>query len=224
MSIATTTPAQGRSAARSHRRKAAVNAFRSAAETIGPIDPGKSLFAITRGQFSMIDAVRHVLDQLGPSRISLWTWCIADYEADVFMQLAADARITEARLVIDRSDLQRQRRKSRGDEHLISLWRDQFGPTSVRYVRNHAKIATVDNGALRVLLRGSMNLNFNPRFEQFDLTEGCPGFDLVRDIEADLPVLGDDFTNAAVDAATGVSRAFERSALDMFSGIKVWGK
>ena len=69
-----------------------------------------------------------------------------------------------------------------------------------------------------------MNLNFNPRFEQFDLTEGGQDFDLVAEIEADLPVLGPDCTRAEADMATGVGGAFEQSTLDIFKGRATWGK
>ena len=62
------------------RRAVARESFANAAETIGPCKPGMSLFAITRGQWSMIDAVLHVLDQVGPAAVSLWTWTIAEYE------------------------------------------------------------------------------------------------------------------------------------------------
>jgi hypothetical protein len=39
------------------KRNRAIEAFRSAGETIGPIEHGMSLFAVTRGQFSMIDMI-----------------------------------------------------------------------------------------------------------------------------------------------------------------------
>lgn len=60
------------------RRKAARESFQSAAECIGTVEPGMSLFAITRGQWSMIDAILAVLDQVGPAKLSLWTWTVAD--------------------------------------------------------------------------------------------------------------------------------------------------
>jgi hypothetical protein len=45
---------------------------------------------------------------------------------------------------------------------------------------NHRKIATVEAASgLKFLRRGSINFDFNPRFEQFDITEGGPEFDLV---------------------------------------------
>ena len=156
------------SSAPAARRARAVESFKSAAETIGKIEHGSTVFAITRGQFSMIDAILHTLDELGPSEISAWTWTVADYEIEALTSLRRDGRITRGTLVIDPG----ARTKNSA---LIAEWKAAFGADSVRYVLNHAKIATVANGDKKVLLRGSMNLNCNPRFEQFDLSEGGGG-------------------------------------------------
>lgn len=206
-----------RSSSVAGRRIRAAESFRSAAECIGPIDPGMSLFAVTRGQFSMLDAISHVLDELGPSRISLWTWTIAEYEVVVFTEMMRDSRISDAPLVIDGG--------ARNKNHsLIASWKESFGGGSVRYVTNHAKIATVEGGGRRVLVRGSMNLNFNPRFEQLDVTEGGPDFDLVRQIESELPVLEDDASNADVYTASKVGSAFEPEQLEVFRKVRRWAK
>ncbi len=207
-----------RHAAPAARRARAVETYTNAQDSIGPIEPGMSLFAITRGQWSMIDAILHCLDQAGPSDLSIWTWTIADYEVQVMDRLRLDERIQNGRLVIDHG----ARAKNKA---IIAQWRSTFGPDSVRYVLNHAKIATLSSqSGLRLLLRGSMNLNFNPRFEQFDLTEGGADFTLVKSIENDLPALDDDCDGASVYAASKVSGAFEASQLQLFSGLKTWAK
>lgn len=177
-----------------------------------------SLFAVTRGQWSMIDAVLHVLDQVGPSKLSLWTWTVAEYEVQVLTRLREDRRVTGGRLVIDAG----ARTKNAG---IIAEWKSSFGDGSVRYVTNHAKIARIESASgLKLLLRGSMNLNFNPRFEQFDITEGGPDFDLVERIEDELPLLGDKCTGKEVWAASRVGEAFEAEQLALFGGLKVWAK
>ena len=119
----------------------------------------------------MIDATMACLDQTGPAAVSLWTWTVAGYEIECLERLRQDQRITSGTLIIDAG----ARHKNAG---LIRQWKDTFGKLSVRYVVNHAKIVTIHNEAFKLLLRGSMNLNFNPRFEQFDLTnlELFPGF------------------------------------------------
>jgi hypothetical protein len=166
----------------------------------------------------MIDAVLHVLDEVGRAdRLSLWTWTVADYEIETFRRLMLDGRIGRGCLVIDAG----ARAKNKG---LIASWQSSFGPDSVRYVLNHAKIATVEGAGLRVLLRGSMNLNHNPRFEQLDVSEGGPAFDLVREVEEELPVLPDNASGAEVYRASRVSEAFDAETLDMFKGLKRWAK
>jgi len=203
--------------AKSTRRARAVESFKTAAECIGSIEPGTSLFAITRGQFSMIDAVLACLDQCGPSAISLWTWTIAEYEVECLERLRNDGRVTAATLVIDYG----ARNKN---AELIRQWKNTFGENSVRYVVNHSKIATIESDKFRLLLRGSMNLNFNPRFEQFDLTEGGADFDLVKQIETELPLLLDNASGSSVYKASRVSEAFAPEQLEIFKGIKVWAK
>lgn len=206
-----------KSSAPSTRRARAAESFQTAAECIGPIDPGMSLFAITRGQFSMIDAVLHVLDCVGPASISLWTWTVAEYEVQCLSRLAADGRVLGGTLVIDYG----ARNKNAG---IIAEWKERFGAGSVRYVVNHAKIATVESATHRVLLRGSMNLNFNPRFEQLDITEGGEDFELVRSIENEMETLPDNASGSDVFRASRVGQAFEPHQLEAFAHLKVWAK
>jgi hypothetical protein len=207
-----------KSSAPATRRTTAVESFGNAASAIGPITKGMSLFAITRGQWSMIDALLHTLDCVGPSKISLWTWTVAEYEVEVLERLRRDERVTGGRLVIDHG----ARNKNAS---LIRDWQASYGADSVRYVLNHAKIARVESeSGFRCLLRGSMNLNFNPRFEQFDLTEGGQDYDLIESVEEELPILKNNCTGREVYAASKVSAAFAPEQLSLFSGIKVWAK
>lgn len=199
------------------RRKRAVESFGLASDAIGPIEKNMSLFAVTRGQWSMIDAVLWVLDCVGPAAVSLWTWTVAEYEVQVLERLRRDNRLTSGRLVIDHG----ARNKNAA---IIANWKAAFGADSVRYVVNHAKIATVETDDFCVLLRGSMNLNFNPRFEQFDITEGGPDFELVKRIELGLPTLPDDASGAQVYNATNLENSFSPEQLTLFQGPKKWAK
>lgn len=199
------------------RRKRAVESFGSARECVGQIEKDMALFAVTRGQFSMLDIINVVIDQTGPCRVSVWTWAIADYEVECMESFMANRTITAGRLVIDRAAEVK-------NDAVIQKWRGVFGGESVKVCKNHAKIATVQNDDFRLLIRGSMNLNFNPRFEQFDITEGGPDFDLIERIENELPVLRPKCSNIEAMGASQLGLAFESSTLKMFGGIKVWGK
>jgi len=193
----------------------AVEALGAAADAVGPVTPGMAVFGVSRGQFAMIDMIQHVLSQTGPAAVSLWTWTIADYERDMIAALMANASITGATLLLDYS-------AGRKLPDMVNDWRDRFGESSVKIVRNHSKLARVWNDRYRVLLRGSMNLNFNPRFEQYDITEGGPDFDLVEAIEAEIPVLPREYDHQQVFEASGLGRAFDSSVMGIFDGGKVW--
>ena len=206
----------GRSAA-ARRRRIAREVEGHAKAAIGPITADLSLFLLTRGQFSMLDMVRHVLDDVGPASVSIWTWAIADYEAEAMGGFLADGRITGARLIVDRSAEQR-------NEAIIVEWRARFGTEAVRVCKNHAKIARVWTADLRVLLRGSMNLNFNPRFEQADITVNGDDFDLVARVEDELPILRPMCANTDAEAASRVSSlpGFGDAGVGAFAGVKAW--
>ena len=203
------------------RKKRAAESFKTATDALGHLTHGCHVFAITRGQWSMIDAILAVLDQSGPAHVSCWTWTVAEYEVQCMERLMRDERLLSGRLVIDLSGRSTNKKHF---EEVIRRWQTAFGPNSIRYVVNHAKVATVWNDHWRFLLRGSMNLNFNPRFENFDLSEGCAGFDLVREIEDELPVLPDTCTHEQAKAASQVGNAFSAEQLALFKPVKIWAR
>lgn len=200
------------------REMHAKETFQAASLAIGPVTHGMSLFQVTRGQFSFIDAIVHVLDEVGPAKISVWSWVLAEYEVKTLSRLFVDGRVLGARLILD------IRGRDRNKE-LVHDWRAKFGADSVRYLASHAKIATVEGGGFRILMRGSMNLNRNPRFENFDISEGCPGFDLVREIEEDLPSLHDDASKSEILRISKLYNSMQRPGLKVFGqggALKPW--
>jgi hypothetical protein len=206
-------------AAKASRVANAHNALKTAAECIGPVEKGMAVFAITRGQISMIDVVSHLISQMERPQISVWTWCIADYEVEAFEKLLRDDRLSGGRLIIDQRGEQR-------NVDLVDRWRAKFGPESVKVCMNHAKIATLCDANYRVLARGSMNLNHNPRFEQFDVSEGDDAYSLVQEIENELPILPRLCTWREAEEASGVRESWTMDDLKPFqlSGVKVWAK
>jgi len=165
----------------------------------------------------MIDVISVLISATKPSVVSVWTWAIADYEVECFEKFMSDKDISGGLLVIDRAAENR-------NAEIIQRWRDRFGDESVKVCQNHAKISTVEGQGLKFLARGSMNLNCNPRFEQLDITEGGEDFDLVRKIEGELKVLRAkcDYGESARNSQVG--KAFEKSELELFKGIKTWRK
>lgn len=206
-----------KSSAKANRRKKAIEAMGSASDCIGPLEKGMSLFAVTRGQFSMIDVINDLLWKMGDAHVSVWTWAIAEYEVEVFTALMDRGEIQSGRLILDYTAEHR-------NAGLIEQWRDRFGDETVRVVRSHAKIARVWNDKYSFLARGSMNLNYNPRFEQFDLTEGGADFDLVREIEDEMEVLQPMASRREAEKNSQLTRAWKDDQIELFGERKIWAK
>lgn len=195
----------------------------AAADCIGKISPGMSRFMLTFGGFSEIDAIEHVVRQIGPCFVTIWTWVVAQHELTVLRGLLDVGLITGARLVVDIAAERGSVRGRAGDcGDMCATWRGTFGADSVRVCKNHAKMVRFDGAGHRVLLRGSMNCNQNPRCEQLDITEGGQDFDLVSRIESELPVLRPMCSTSEAVAAAKLGNAFELSELAMFKGMKPW--
>jgi hypothetical protein len=200
------------------RSARAVETFQNAALTIGEVKPGMSLFGITRGQFSMIDMALHILDAIGGgATLSVWTWVLVDYEIEFFRRLMDDGRISSGRLIIDAS-------ARKNNAMVVAQWEKIFGEGTVRFAMSHAKIVTLAGAGMKFCIRGSMNLNHNPRFEQFDISEGGPAYDLVRSVEDEL--MSGPYTKdgAEIYAASKLSERFDGSTLKAFKELKSWRK
>ncbi len=139
----------------------------SASRCIGDITKGCEVFGLTKGDFSMIDILRHVAKQIGPCRIDIGTWTAAAAEIKQAFTMLEDKNIITMRWLVDRSFPARQ------GKYYASLL-DKFGHDSVRLARFHAKFILLENDEFSVAIRTSMNLNENKRIEFYEISEGTP--------------------------------------------------
>lgn len=135
---------------------------KTAAEAIGPISREIEIYGFTKGQFSIVDVVNHVLDQIGPARLDLCTWTAANNHITKVLQLVDAGRIIASRWLVDLTF-------NRRAPQLAHRIREVFGDDAIRVAQNHAKFLLLGNDEWKVVIRTSMNLNFNPRFENFQL-------------------------------------------------------
>jgi len=136
----------------------------SAADAIGEIVHGQDCFILTFGQFSLIDALVHILDKVGPSDVTIATWTAADAHLERSAELVASSAITGFRMIVDRSFEGRQPGYCR---HM----RETFGDDCIRFARSHAKFMLIRSATHDVVVRTSMNLNENPRLENIEVSE-----------------------------------------------------
>ena len=135
----------------------------TAREALAEFDKDTSIFGFTKGQFSLIDALRAVLDKTGPARLTVSKWTVGNQDLTSLHELLKDKRVVDVRFIVDISF---QKRQPEIFKHLL----EHFGSDSIRVTKNHAKYFMVGNEDWTVSCKTSMNLNFNPRFEDFDIS------------------------------------------------------
>jgi hypothetical protein len=183
---------------RRDRASGAAMALGTAREALAGLERGGHVFGLTKGQFSMIDLAAAVLERTGPADVGLWTWAIADYEVQAVTAFMADGRVRSLRMVVDFSGAKRE-------TQLLADLQQRFGLDCIRVTKTHAKIVSVANDQWSTTIRGSMNLNANPRFEQFDVSDGDQAFDVVDGMMAELWAKGPPL--AVADVAHADARA-----------------
>lgn len=148
------------------QRKLIVSASDSAARCLTEFAPGIALTGLTMGQFSLLDLVAAVLEKTGAADVMISTWTTGIRDIERAAWLLDTGSIRSFRLLTDRSFPQRQ------PEYCKALVA-RFGMESIRSTRTHAKFAVIRNDGWNIVVRSSMNLNINPRFEQFDLDDNA---------------------------------------------------
>lgn len=143
----------------------------------------------------MLDLIRAVLWQTGPADLILSTWTMGIRDLENARWLIDNHEIRSFRLLTDRSFVTRQPRYCR---RLVEL----FGESCIRSSHTHAKFAVIRNDAWNICIRGSMNLNRNKRWENFDLDDDAGLCDFFEGLVAELERLtppGPDIGNDVVE-------------------------
>lgn len=134
----------------------------SATEAIAGLDHELQIVGFTKGQFSIIDILRATLAITGPASIDFSTWTAAGVDVTSVLEFVDAGLVTSSRWLVD---LTFQRRSPQ----LAQRIRQTFGKDAIRVAKNHAKFALIGNADWQIVVQTSMNLNFNPRFENFSI-------------------------------------------------------
>ena len=139
-----------------------VHRTETAAEVIGPLAPGVRVTGLTAGQFSAIDAMEHMVDELGPAMVRISTWTTGLYDMERAALIRQEGRITGMRVLLDRGTFEKSPKYA---GPLIK----SLGAGAFRCLSVHAKVIIVCGARSAAVMRSSMNLNKNLRTEQFDI-------------------------------------------------------
>ena len=158
--------------ARPKSRKPTLSAtpFANARAAVGTISSGCRVVGLTKGQFSLLDLIAAVLEQVGSAEVMVSTWTPGKAEMECVANLLDAHKITRFRLLVDRSFV------TRHPEYVARI-HSILGAEAIRQTRTHAKFALIAAGDYRIAIRTSMNFNRNPRFEQFDLDDDAMIYD-----------------------------------------------
>ena len=148
---------------------------KSAAEALTGFDAETTIYGFTKGQFSIIDILTHLLTITGPAELVVSTWTAANTDVTTVLDMVDSGTITRARWLVD---LTFQRRAPQ----LANRIRQVFGADAIRVARNHAKFALIGTAEWKIVVHTSMNLNFNPRFENFSLSHDPEFYQFHADI------------------------------------------
>lgn len=130
---------------------------------IGALSERKDLLIFTKGQFSILDALRAVIAQTGPADVTLSTWTFGLRDMEMAAWLVSEGNsIRSFTFLVDASFPTNERLYA---ERLVAL----FGQSCMVLSKVHMKVAMVRNEGWDILINSSMNLNRNPRWEAFTL-------------------------------------------------------
>jgi len=134
----------------------------TAAECIGRLEPGVRVCGLTAGQFSAIDVLEHIADELGPCDFRVSTWTSGLYDVQRGAEMRQNGKVRNIRMLLDRGTFERSPQYAGA---LIQA----VGAENIRCLSVHAKVTIAHGERGAAVVRSSMNLNKNLRTEQFDI-------------------------------------------------------
>jgi hypothetical protein len=147
----------------------------NAATGISALTKDVEVYGLTKGQFSMLDLLKAVLAKTGPAHMDFSTWTASRSEAIDLASMKNSGQILSVRWLVDMTFVRR-------DPEAAAAIRKDFGPEAIRVAHCHAKFALFYNDAWKLVLRTSMNLNMNPRTEDFHIAHDPDLFDFIHGI------------------------------------------
>lgn len=156
----------------------------NAVAAIGKLEKGCEIFGLSKGQFSIINIIEAVLNQIGKSDILISTWVAASYDIKKTKVLEQNGLINNIHFILDKSA------KSKvGATRFNAL--ESYFPGKVSLTNSHSKFVLLRNDSWKIVIRTSMNLNENKRLENFEISD-CPAlYDY-------LALIGDDIIKQRV--------------------------
>lgn len=186
-------------------KPAELGVFLDASKVASELSPGCRIMGLTNGEFSLIDLVFHILSRIGKSNVAIATWSAGIKDANQVRWLLDSDLIGGLKILTDHSYATRQKRYAVEMEEL-------FGKENIRTSEMHAKFVLIWNGAWRITIRTSMNLNANKTCETFEIDDNPEIFDFYMGyVEHTFGTMPDGVEGSSWKARMSLDRFFQIS-------------
>ena len=128
------------------------------------------IMGLTMGKFSLIDLIHSILKVVGKSDVIVATWSAGIKDVHQVKWLLDTGLINNITIVTDQSYKKRQARYAMTIEELV-------GKENIRTTEIHAKFVLIKNENFKICIRTSMNLNANPKCENFEIDNDSEIYD-----------------------------------------------
>lgn len=153
--------------------------LQTASDAVVGLEHNFSIYGFTKGQWSLSDLILAVMAKTGPADLSLCTWTAHHQDLSRAEYLFRSDHVRRLRFLTDVSFPRRR-------PEFAAFIREQFGLEAIRLSQVHAKLALIKNDEWSVVIRTSMNLNMNPRFEDFMVDDDAALADFLDTIFAEI--------------------------------------
>ena len=145
---------------------------------IGTLHKGIDLHCLNKGQFSIINVIEEVLEQVGEADVIISTWTASGAEIKKAEQFLNNGKINRLNFIVDRSFKTRQPR-------YYKTLQDKFGDI-IHETNSHSKFILIKNTDWNIVIETSMNLNENKRMEMFKILDSKKLYNYYADICMDI--------------------------------------
>lgn len=140
-----------------------LRAKQTAVQAIAGLTHDNEIYGFTKGQFSLLQLLESAMETTGPVELVISTWTAARHEIQRLQELQRLGSILSSKWLVDLTFARR-------DPEAANQIRLAFGADAIRVAQTHSKFALFTNERWKLVLRTSMNLNMNPRFEDFTIS------------------------------------------------------
>ena len=147
----------------------------NAAEILAGFDKESEFYGFTKGQFSVVDLLQESVKHTGRADLVISTWTASKADVSKVLEFLDSGKVNSARWLVDLTFQNRS-------PELAHQIRQTFGMDAIRVAQNHSKFFMLSNDSWKVICQTSMNLNYNPRFENFNIKHDPELFDFHQTI------------------------------------------